>query len=243
MYAWGNSPFISPSTVALLTSSACEGTSCGNTPRRGRVRRTGGFGLAIWHWLVTFMSNWVACRYVWVMLFVLLLFVIVCVESSWTSWCILNQFGLCWLPAFVRICRASWPMLFWVTLGPKLFGTGWPHYSQMGWSSESMLQIVGMWNMLKNKRRTEHTRHKFLQIQVNSCTYFATNHLHTTSRRWPSSPRFLSWPFDVKGVELFFLRPEVWRRHLKRYFYRWNQQIDFFPSAMVHERSMAYYGV
>ena len=28
------------------------------------------------------MSNWVACRYVWVMLFVLLLFVIICVESS-----------------------------------------------------------------------------------------------------------------------------------------------------------------
>ena len=177
---------------------------------------------------------WVACRYVRVMSFVLLLFVTVCIESQpeprsvfWVKLVYVGCYIFCW------DCRATWSSV-WDLIPAhraiRLFGTGWPHDSHMGSSIDvADRQHVKQW----------HTRHKFLQIHVNSCTCFATNHLHTTSRRWPISPRF--WPVDVKSVEFFVSSTRGLKTSEETLRYRWNQQIDFcFPSAMVHERSMVY---
>ena len=139
------------------------------------------------------------------MLFVLLLFVTVCAELN-----LVVYFESSWfmLLAFVGICRATWSSVWDLIPAHRaigLFGTGWPHDSRMGSSSESMLQIVNLWSILKNEERTEAYRnisfYKYNQEMSTQCTNFASNHLHTTSRRWPCSPRFVSSTRGLKTSE------------------------------------------
>lgn len=146
------------------------------------------------------------CRYVWVMLFVLLLFVLVTVcaelnlvvyfESSWFM-----------LLAFVGICRATWSSVWDLIPAHRaigLFGTGWPHDSRMGSSSESMLQILiceAYWRTKKEQSIQDISFYKYNQKMSTQCTNFASNHLHTTSRRWPCSPRFVSSTRGLKTSE------------------------------------------
>lgn len=139
------------------------------------------------------------------MLFVLQLFVTVCAELN-----LVVYFESSWfmLLVFVGICRATWSSVWDLIPAHRaigLFGTGWPHDSRMESSSESMLQIVNLWSILKNEERTEAYRdisfYKYNQKMSTQCTNFASNHLHTTSRRWPCSPRFVSSTRGLKTSE------------------------------------------